>query len=308
MRTSQHRYRVAIGMAVLLALGACDGSGKGGNAVTMAGAADSAQAKLNAYVTGYNKLIGTFGLPETAEKYEAAKIPSQSATDSIIVSDGWIEQATTELKQARALPGGPADLDQAGDALIASLDKLLARLQPLNVYYDSKAYKDDKLARGKAEDGPLLAEFRAALASSEAFNAVLKRERKARTDAELAEMKNKGDTLAYSTKLALQKSEALVDLFHGSADLRNPALIAKGDALVAEIEKALDEQRAAYAKAKAAAKTPAEAPAVTYWTTESSLTTMLGYYRDLKQNPEPRAAESMIKAYNQAIESANMIR
>jgi len=136
---------------------------------------------------------------------------------------------------------------------------------------------------------------------------VLKRVRKVRTDAELAEMKKQGNTLGYSTKLALQKSEELIDLFHGPEDIKNTALVARGDALVAEIEKALADQRAAYATAKAAAKTPIEAPSGSYVSAESSLTRMVGYYRDLKQNPGPGPAESMVDSYNQAIDSANRI-
>jgi len=126
MRTSRHRHRVVIGMAVLLALGACDGGGKSGNGASGAGqtaaAADPADTKLNGYVKGYNTLIGTFGLPETAESYEANKIATRAATENISFTEGWIERAATELKEARGLPDGPAELDKAGDALIASLD------------------------------------------------------------------------------------------------------------------------------------------------------------------------------------------
>lgn len=312
MRVSKNRYHWLIVTTALLALGACDKAGTTGNSTTGmfggTGTADPAQAKLDAYVEGYNKLIGTFGLPEIAEKYEDQTIPTKAATDSIYLNTGWVDQALAKFKEARALPGGPANLDKAGDRLIAALDTLLARLTPLHTYYESKAYKEDNLARGKAEHEQLMADFKAAMDSSEAFNVVLKRERNARTQTEIAELKQQGNTLGYTTKLALQKSEQLVDLFNSPEDIKNPAAIAQGDALVVEIEKLLAEQRTAFATAKAAAKSPIEAPDASYSMLEGNLTSMVGNYRDMKQSRDIDAAKRLVDCYNDAVESLNRIR
>jgi hypothetical protein len=308
---SKNRHRLLIAATALLALGACGKAGTDtGNSATgmMRGAdgADPAQAKLDTYVEGYNKLIGTFGLTETTDTYERQKIEGKSPTDTISISTGWIDQAVTKLKAARALPGGPADLDKAGDALIAALDKVQARLAPLNTYYESKAYKEDNLARGKREDPLMRADFKAALASSEAFDVPLKRERHARVQTELAALKNKGNMLAYDTKLALQQAEELVDLFNTPEDVKNPQVIAHGDTLVAEIEKTLADQRTAFAAAKA--KNPSDSPDLDYTSVERHLNTMVGNFRDLKQSHDPSGFKSLVESYNDAVESANSIR
>ncbi|QAY76067.1 DUF3829 domain-containing protein [Sphingosinicella sp. BN140058] len=298
----------------MLALAACDGSAGGGNtsgtvaAGPTADGKDPAQAKLDAYTEGYNKLIGTFGLPETAENYTKADVPNQSPSDSVSVSSGWLEQALAKLKEARALPGGPADLDKSGDALIAALDKVVTRLKGLSVYYDSKAYREDKLARGKQEDAAMRAEFQAALAAAEGFDTILKRERDARTAVEIEQLKKDGNVLAYSTKVAVQRSENLIDLFAKPEDVKNPQLLAKGTAIVAEIEKLLAEQRTAYAAAKAAAKSPIEAPDSSYESAAGDLTDLIGEFRDLKQSGDVEDLNDMVEEYNDAVESLNNIR
>jgi hypothetical protein len=308
-KSNHHRWM--IGAAALLALGACDKvKSIGGNTTstaTTAGRGDAANSKLDTYTEGYNKLIDTFGLPETMESYVEQKISSKSPTDSISISSGWIGQALTSLKQARALSGGPADLDAAADTLIASLEKVLARLTPLETYYSSKAYREDALARGKREDPLMLAEFKAASEAGEAFNTILSRERRARTEIELTELKKSGNMLAYNTKLALQQAEPLVDLFNKPEDLRDPAVLAKADAIIAALEKTLADQRSVYATAKGAAKTPGDAPDYGYEAVNRELTQMIGDYRDLKQSGEVSDVNDMVRNYNSAIESLNNI-
>jgi hypothetical protein len=308
------RLCVLAAPALLLVLGGCDGSGTGGNSTTTvpgvptADGKDPAHAKLDAYTMSFNKLVGTFGLSETAESYDKQEIAKQSPSDSISISSGWIEQALPKLKEGRALPGGPADLDKAADVLIAALDKVVTRAKALEIYYDSKAYRDDNLARGKQEDGPMRAEFQAALAAAERFDTVLKRERNARTTVEIEQLKKDGNVLAYSTKLALQRSESLIDMFAKPEDVKNPQLIARGTAIVAEIEKLLTEQRAAYAAAKAAAKSPGDAPDSSYESAANDITDLVGKFRDLKQGGDVKDLNGMVEEYNDAVESLNNIR
>ncbi len=303
-----NRHHMFVIPAMLLALGGCGQLGLPGNSVAGAVGAvtgDAAGAKLDTYTEGYNKLVGTFGLPETAQKYEEERIASKSASDNITISDGWIEQSLAKLKEARAMSGGPADLDKAADALIASLDAVQKRLVPLETYYTSKAYKEDNLARGKSEDPQMNAEFKAALGAADAFNAVLKRERDARGAVELQKLKAEGNTLAYATKAALQKGEQLVGLFNTAEDVKNPAVFAKGDAIVADLDKLLAEQRGALAAAKASGKGQ---PDVNYGLVEGDLTRLIGTYRELKQSHDPDDANQMVKAYNRAVDNANDIR
>lgn len=305
------KLRWMTGAAALLALAGCDKvksiGGNSADAVAADGRDNAANAKLDTYTEGYNKLIDTFGLPETSETYSEARIAAKSPTDSISISTGWIGQALTKFKEARALPGGAADLDAVGDRLIAALDKVLARLTPLDTYYSSKAYREDALARGKREDPLMLAEFKAASDAAAAFDAILSRERRARTEIELAELKKSGDTLRYTTKLALYQAEPLVDLFNAPEDVRNPAILAKADAMVVALDKTLAEQRTAFAAAKAAGKTPSDTPDIGYQFVENRLTSMIGDYRDLKQSGDVSDVNDMLRNYNHAIESMNNV-
>jgi hypothetical protein len=282
------------------------GAGPAGEAPAAVTGENADRAKLSAYTAGYNKLLDTFGLPATAEHYAKEEIASKSPGDSISVTDGWLEQAHTLLKTARALPGGPADVDQSADRLIAALGTVMQRLDGLKVYYDSKAYKDDGLKRGKQEDPAMAAEFKAALGAMDQFSQVLDRERKRATTAELKALQVSGDMLGYNTKLALQQTEQLVSMFGSEADINNPAVIAKADAQVAIVEKTLAAQRAEFAKAKAAAAagSPVDAD---YGLVADRLTSAIGDYRDLKQSHEIDNYNDLVGHYNDAVEDANDI-
>jgi hypothetical protein len=296
---------VATAVAMALILGGCDKlpGGKSADGITASAKDPAAMAKVSAYTQGFNKLVGTSGLVETADAYAESDIAHQSAQDLIIVSDGWIEQALDALKSARAMPGGSKAVDQAADALIADLDKVLARLRPLKVYYDSKAYRDDGLARGKAEDPLMKAEFQAALSDMDAFSEALKAERNKHLALELTALKARGDLLGYNSKLALQQSESLVDLFKSPEDFSDPATLAKGDAIVVQLEKTLADQRKAYTEAKA--KTGGQI-GPTRQIAADQLTSMIGSYRDLKRTRSAEDFNMMQNNYNSAVELLNL--
>lgn len=262
--------------------------------------------KLSGYTQSYNKLIGTFGLTETADSYMKEKIVGQSASDSISITDGWIYQGADDLKKARALPGAGKLLNQAANHLQETLDKVLARLNPLKIYYDSKSYEEDGLARGKREDPLMRADFTAALQALETFNGALKIERNQQTESDLAALKAKGNMLAYDTKLALHQGETLVDLFASGADLKNAAVFAKSDVIITAMEATLADQRKQFADAKTKAAT-GEGPDSDYASTADSLTSMVGEYRDLRQSHSGDDFNSMVKEYNSAVEDVNNI-
>ena len=313
MHTTTRSIAALSAMALLLA-----GCGKGtttGNTstaaaseATPAGADADRQVgtKISAYTEGYNKLIETFGLTETARRYMDEKIAGKSPTDSISITDGWVDQALAKLKAARAMPGATPALDRSADALIAALDKVMARLGPLNTYYDSKAYKDDALARGKREDPLMVAEFRAALAEADRFDTALSAARRARLDGELSRLKAAGNTLGYNTKLELKQAEDLLALFPDPAAVKNPATYGRADAIVASLEKLLAEQRTVYDAAKAKAA-PTDQPDSGHSSVVDNLTSMIGDYRDLRQSKDPSDLNNVIEEFNRAIDSANNI-
>lgn len=303
------KLRQGVALAGLFMLGACGGagSGSGGNGSVEAVATSPATAaKLSAYTEAYNALIDTFGLPETAKDYREARVASRSPGETITIQEGRIEYAEGKLKAARALPGALGPVDAAAEALDNALQKVMARLKPLYAYYNTRAYRADALKRGKAEDAQMTAEFDAALTAMDAFNAALTSQRRAGAEAELATLKQSGDTVAYNTKLAMQQAEDLVGLFDKPEDLRDPAVFARGDALAGSLEKLLADQQKAIADAKAKAKEPVETSRLGISTlVVDMLGSMIGQYRELKQTHATHDAQMMVDSYNRAVGLAN---
>lgn len=305
------KLRHSIALAGLL-LGACGGSGSGsaGNgSVTAVATSPATAAKVSAYTEAYNALIERYGLPATAKEYKEARVASRSPGETITISNGWLESEAGKLKAARALPGSLGPLDAAAEALDKALQKVLARLGPLYAYYNTKAYRADGLKRGKAEDAQMIAEFDAALKALDEFNTLLVKQRRAGADAELAALKQSGDTVGYNTKLAMQQAEDLIGLFDGPEDLKDPAVFAKGDALAGSLEKLLTEQQKAIADAKARAKEPLETSRLGVSAlVVDMLGSMIGQYRQVKQTHATNDAQMMVDSYNRAVGLANNIR
>ena len=185
---------------------------------------------------------------------------------------------------------------------------MLARLGPLYAYYNTKAYRQDALKRGKAEDAQMIAEFDAALRAMDDFNAVLVKQRRAGADAELARLKASGDTVGYNTKRAMQQAEDLVGLFNKPEDLKDPAVFAKADAIAAALEKLLADQQKAIAEAKTKAKEPMETSRLgVSGLIADMLGSMIGQYRQLKQSHSATEAQWMVDSYNRAVGMANNI-
>jgi Tfp pilus assembly major pilin PilA len=266
---------------------------------------ESATAKFNAYTDAYNKLIGTFGLPQTYERYVFANPAKKRAIDHINFFDGSLDGPLESFKKAKAMQAtGFNELDQSAEAIIASLEKLIPQLDGLKIYFESKAYRNDDLARIKAEDVSLRANFAAGTVASEKFNALLTIEQKKRGAAQLAAMKASGDSLGYSTKLALQQGEELVSMFSSENDINNPDKYKAADVLVAELDKTLAEQRQHFA----AAKDKKPSPDNGHESVGRYLVQLIGSYRDLKQFKNSKNFNKMVENYNNAITNANRMR
>lgn len=322
-KTRTHSQKLWIAAATTCALLALSACGKAGDAASSVSAAASAvgdkvksaasnvdtgqatSAKLNGYTQGYNKLIGTFGLPETHERYLKLNIPKRKATENLSISAGWVDISLEQLKKARALSASELGaLDQSADVLIGDLGKLVTQLKALEVYYSSKAYQEDDLAKGKAQDAEVRTAFDKSTASMKSFSAVLGTEEKKRSAAMLAKLKASGDMLGYNTKLGLQQAEEVVSLFDSEADIRDPAKYQAGDAIVASLDKTLAEQRELYAAAKDKEPRPDSA----HESTGSSLVSFIGTYRTMKQAKTAKSFNDMVKKYNDAVTSANRLR
>ncbi len=299
--------KAALAMAVLLA-----GCGRGGPGGVVAGAfagPEAGQAKLNAYTEGFNTVLGTFGLRGEYESYQKAGIGGPHPDPQMAhLIGGWLDQAQIKLKAARAMPGGGlGDVDAAADRFIPALDKVMTHEAALKSYYASKAWRDDGLARGKAEDGPLTAEFRTAISEADRFDAVLTHARDQRDAQELARLKSSGDMLGYDTQIALKHGRALAQLFHSEADLHDPAKTAAAETEARALQAALADQHAEVAKAKPKASGPDQWRVDSYGRAGDELDSELGAYRDLKGGGGQASYQSMISSFNSAVSGVNAV-
>jgi hypothetical protein len=303
--------RLLTAAAALIVLSACNvgnSTQNGMSSILSGGGASTETAKLSAYTGAYNKMLDTFGLVKIAKSYEEDHIATRSASDFVSVNDGWLDQDLDAINKALAMPGDLGVLDQQAKTLRDAITTVSKHLKNLKIYYDSKAYKDDNLARGKREDPQMLAEFKAALKAMDEFNVTLSAKRRTSEDALMTKLKASGNMLAYNNKLALRQSEDLIDLFKSPEDVSNSAIIAKADAQVATIEKTLTDLRASIDAAKAKGGDPSTNASLTeYGMVADNLTRMTGAYRDLKRSKSSSDYDSVISAYNSAIEESNDI-
>ena len=271
-------------------------------AITEASAPDE-QIKLNGYVTAYNTLAGTFGLTDVYRDYAEQRLSRKSAKELLRVDDGSLPRALKELQAARALHGsGNGELDANGDALIAALSKVNARLKGLKAYYGSKAYQGDDMARGKLEDAPMLMEFAAAVKARDQFDRVLDAAMQRRDAQRLDALKSGGHMLAYQSKVAMLQASGVLDAFRKATSLKDASLFAVCDPQIAALETTLAEQRSALTAEKASAKEPVAAE---YELVGTYLTSLAQRYRAVKVSRSQADYEKMVEEYNSAVEQAN---
>jgi hypothetical protein len=268
-----------------------------------ANAENAPNEKLNAYIEGNNRLVGNFGLAEMRKSYFEKNIPARSAKDDIFISAGRISQAIDPLKKGRAVKSdGMPELDQSADQLIGALEKLISQLNEMEPYYKAKAYKEDDLAKGKAQDPLLRESLDAAMSAQDKFGAALDVQSRKRDDALLATLKADGNATLYHLKLGLRQAEDVVNLFKSEADISNLEKYKQADALVAELEKTLAEQRKLHAALERGANQ------VNHDAVTERLTELVGAYRQLKTSKRSNDFNSMIHRYNGAVNASNEIR
>lgn len=288
--------RICSALALAGALSACGPRGVGADG----GAADR---KLNAYTQAYNGLTqSSLGLPAQAQKYVEMDVPRQSPNSDIVIPLDYAADKLDLLKQAHALPGGPPELDAAGERVIATLTPMITRFEALKTYYQSRKYAEDGLARGKAEDAPMKAEFKAALGATQQLAAALSAEQAKREAVMLGRLKSQGDMIGYDELQAMAKARTLVELFKTPDDLKDPAVFAKGDALVAELEPLLEDGHKELAKAP---KGDGHDRNTYFGDSMNDLTKVIGNYRALRVSHSENDDGAMVTNYNYAVQSMN---
>ncbi|RZJ23780.1 MAG: DUF3829 domain-containing protein, partial [Brevundimonas sp.] len=219
VKTGTRALVLATAGMLTLGLAACGdgGAAKGGNASVAEAAGDEAtQEKFNHYVEGFNKLIDdNWGVGSNFRSYQQLDIPAKSADDSISFPENitTLEGAIEALKEGRALRGddlaGPADA--AVDKLLPRLEALLTQWRTLDPYYETRRYREDGLAQGKAADAGLKTAYEAAIAEIEAFDATLTTYLRQRDAAQLTAYRNAGHGELANLMDAMQKADHFSD-------------------------------------------------------------------------------------------------
>ncbi|MCL2714797.1 MAG: YiiG family protein [Alphaproteobacteria bacterium] len=259
--------------------------------------------KLNAYIKAYNLFIGTFGFTEQYRSYQRSNISRASVKSNFWVKDGWIGKGVDILYQAAPDMEPKNELNAAAAALLVSMKKVQEHLASLSIYYDSKKYLDDNLARGRAEDPVLLAEFKAAAGDLARFNVLLEEEVDRRDLAQLEVLKKEGQEEEYYLKTATFHAGRLLKVLKPGEDGSDTSVYARGDAEVAAIEKALEAARAVHNKDGSMVQLDVVAPV---------FNALTGSYRELKSSRSKAGSRDfavkvsgMVNSYNMAVQLLN---
>lgn len=306
-RRSTTRFRTAIATSVLtgalaLTLTACGQSGEAKSGATpsiaAASGSEATQNKFGEYTEGFNKLIDDhWGVSEKYEAYVKANIPGANASGNVYFPENIsnLERALDSIRKGRALNGGDQsrEADAAADQVLAQGGALLAQWKELGPYYESKAYRDDNLAKGKAAHAALIAAYEGTLSSIDEFDVALTKHLRTRREAEIAAFKKAGKTDAYNVYNAMYQ-----------ADLLSSAVIEKNTAEAERVFPLLVAANAELHKTEAATAT-GEPNKVEYDLISGYLDRMIGDYRDLKQSNSDSDRKDIVDGYNRAINQLN---
>jgi len=287
--------------AICLMLAAC-GQFSGNGSSASGGASTDTEATIGRYVAAYNKLADDSGVYETQRNYAELNVANASTSDELFFTDIALTQGLKAMRDARAASKGPAELDAAADKVIAAIDAVTKRTAGLTTYYQSKAYRTDNLARGKAENAPMKAEFAAAAEATEAFQKLLDRERRALDIRQLEVLKASGDAPRYLATRSVSEAKELMDAFPTDSSLGDSKRYVAADASVAKLEATLKE----LATAKADPKLSPPLVAV-YDSLMLRLNMAIAEYRSLRKSKSAEDFNGMVEQYNGAIEITNSL-
>ncbi len=295
---------MALVCAMTMGLAACgQGDAKNGadgrpQSVRAAAGTETTQEKLSHYTEAFNKLIDEhWGVPENFDKYQKLNIPNANPTSSIYFPENitTLETAIAKLKEGKALSGGAQSqrADAAVDKLIPQLEALLAQWKTLDPYYESRAYREDNLAQGKAAHAALMSAYEGAAAGIGELDAALTEYQRASNAAKMAALIKSGHAAEASLIDAMQKA----DHFTTAVIEDNTA---EADRLLPEFVAAAAKLRTAEAGLAADNANKSE-----FGSIAGRLDSMIGSWRDYKQSKSDYERESIVDDYNRAIGDMN---
>ncbi len=295
---------VCVLLGAILSLPGCDNSNSTGNSQTPATTqVESAQAveqqKFNLYVKAYNRLLDdTFGLLGTIRLYGEMKLDRAKPTDMFHApsAGSYYTDAINDLKQGRDLSAtGSEDADAAADALLKTLPVVISRINEIAPCFNGGAYREDKLAKGKAQDPATRAAFEDAMESLGQMDQALSSHQR-RAQAEEAEaLRKEGNMPAYYTLNSLMLGTDMVNAMSQKD-------VAKADTIVPKLEASLEELR----KSLIDYKDPVTKSSMSI--VQSALTNSIGFMRQYKELKHDSSIKAMMDSYNAAVGAANNLR
>ncbi|TFW12634.1 DUF3829 domain-containing protein [Brevundimonas intermedia] len=291
---------MALVCAMTMGLAACgqgdaNGGADGSQSVSAAAGSELTQQKQGLYTEGFNKLIDdSWGVPNNFENYQKLDIPNASATSSISFPENitTLETAIEKLKEGKAFAGGTQSrrTDAAVDKLLPQLEALLAQWKTLDPYYESRAYREDGLAKGKAAHTALMTAYQGAIAGIGELDAALSEYQRASNAAKIEALTKSGHTAEASLIDAMQKADHFTTaVIEDKAD--------EADRLLPEFVAAAAKLREAEAALPADNENKSEFGSIAGY-----VDSMIGSWRDYKQSKSDYERESIVDDYNRAID------
>lgn len=288
--------------AALTLLGGCDNlKGKNANSNVSASQDDgenNPEAKYAAYTKAFNKLIDDvpWNLPKTYASMQKFDVNALKASDEISYPEttSLLQRALEDLKAGRAMKAPDATAaDAAADKLIAAGDILVAEWQALEPYFKARTYRDDNFAKAKAADPKVRAAYATAMTGFGELDAALGAHQRTRSEARMAAFQKDGNMAGFHSIKAM----LLADRFSTAALSQDPAAAAR---ILPELTAEVDELRKAGAALPAEDDNKSEIERMT-----GHLSDSIGSYRDYQQSKDDGDLESVVKDYNEAVESSN---
>lgn len=285
----------------MLAFQGCDNSNSPGKSQTSAGeqvdsSTEVEQQKFNLYVKAYNGLLdNTFGLVGSIRLYGEMKLDRAKSTDTLHApkSSSYYTDAINALKQGRALsaPGSEA-ADLAADSLLKTLPVVIARIDEIEPYFNGGGYREDNLAKGKAQDPATQAAFQDAMDSLGQMDEALSAYQRRAQTAEAEAFRNEGNMPLYYTLSSLMLGTDMVNAMSQKD-------VSTADTIVPKLEASLEDLR----KALVDVKDPVAKSSMD--NVRSALTNAIGFMRQYKTLKQDSAINAMMSSYNAAVRAAN---
>ncbi len=270
-------------------------------------AATAAQAQArNAYNKAYNALIDdNRSVGAKYRSYLKMNVMSKSPSGGFFYgSPSDVESILAGLRTARAAGSGDAPLDASVDGLVQAGEKLVAIWTPLDPYYQSKGYLEDKWVKAREVDGDLRAGFTGLLTANDRLGSELDRVQEALRAERMAKLKEQGDMLGYQLLATMAGAKKFTEALDKTEGLKNKEAVAQVDARASELQALLAEYNKALADAKAEAKDGKE-PHYSYATLHDKLQSMIGMWRTYKESKLPSSLSTTVGYYNDAVGTYN---